>query len=132
MQVMDLQQEQVARTLGEGHRVIHGAAGSGKTMILIFRAQMLAQAARADRPVLVLCFNRVAGRPHRHQLRQRGVDERVQVRTFHGWCQDLVRSYQLDVPRGLKGDAHFRSAGRRRWSAPWTAAVCPAASTWHC
>ena len=39
MQVMDLNQEQVARTLGEGHRVIHGAAGSGKTMILIFRAQ---------------------------------------------------------------------------------------------
>jgi len=31
LQVMDLQQEQVARTLGEGHRVIHGAAGSGKT-----------------------------------------------------------------------------------------------------
>ncbi len=27
LQVMDLQQEQVARTLGEGHRVIHGAAG---------------------------------------------------------------------------------------------------------
>jgi hypothetical protein len=46
LQVMDLQQEQVARTLAEGHRVIHGAAGSGKTMILIFRAQHLAAAAR--------------------------------------------------------------------------------------
>jgi hypothetical protein len=30
MDVMDLQQEQGARTLGEGHRVIHGAAGSGR------------------------------------------------------------------------------------------------------
>ena len=58
MQVMDVQQEQVARSLGEGHRVIHGAAGSGKTMILIFRAQYLAAAARADQPILVLCFNR--------------------------------------------------------------------------
>jgi len=38
LQVMDLQQEQVARTLGEGHRVIHGVAGSGKTMILVYRA----------------------------------------------------------------------------------------------
>ena len=56
LQVMDLQQEQIARTLGEGHRVIHGAAGSGKTMILIFRAQYLAAAARPEQPVLVLCF----------------------------------------------------------------------------
>ncbi len=105
--VMDLQQEQLARTLGEGHRVIHGAAGSGKTMILIHRAQHLAAAARADQPILVLCFNReLAGRID-HMLRQRGVDERVQVRTFHAWCQDLVRSYQLGVPGALKGDAYF-------------------------
>lgn len=98
LQVMDLQQEQVARTLGEGHRVIHGAAGSGKTMILIYRAQHLAAAARADRPVLVLCFNRSLADRIAAQLRERGVDERVQVRTFHGWCKDVVDSYQLDVP----------------------------------
>ena len=112
LQVMDLQQEQVARTLGEGHRVIHGAAGSGKTMILIFRAQYLAAAARADQPVLVLCFNRTLADRIQHQLRERGVDERVQVRTFHSWCQDLVRSYQLDVQPGLKGDAYFTALAR--------------------
>ena len=109
LQVMDLQQEQVARTLGEGHRVIHGAAGSGKTMILIFRAQFLAAAARADQPILVLCFNRTLADRIQHLLRELGVNERVQVRTFHSWCQDLVRSYQLDVPPGLKGDAYFRA-----------------------
>ena len=107
LQVMDLQQEQVARTLGEGHRVIHGAAGSGKTMILIFRAAHLAAAARPEQPVLVLCYNRSLADRIEHLLRQRGVDERVQVRTFHGWCQDLVRSYQLDGTRGLRGDAYF-------------------------
>jgi len=107
LQVMDLQQEQVARTLGDGHRVIHGAAGSGKTMVLIFRAQYLAAAARVDQPILVLCFNRALADRIDTLLRQRGVDERVQVRTFHGWCQDLVRSYQLDVDRGLGKDAYF-------------------------
>jgi hypothetical protein len=86
LQVMDLQQEQIARSLGEGHRVIHGAAGSGKTMILVFRAQHLAAAARPDQPVLVLCFNRTLADRIDAQLRQRGVDERVQVRTFHSWC----------------------------------------------
>jgi superfamily I DNA and RNA helicase len=30
--------------VGEGHRAIHGVAGSGKTMILGYRAQYLAQA----------------------------------------------------------------------------------------
>lgn len=109
LQVMDLQQEQVARTLGEGHRVIHGAAGSGKTMILIFRAQFLAAAARADRPILVMCFNRTLATRIEGLLRARGVDERVQVRTFHSWCQDMVRSYQLDAPRGLKGEAYFEA-----------------------
>ncbi len=109
MQVMDLQQEQVARTLGEGHRVIHGAAGSGKTMILIYRAQFLASAARADRPILVMCFNRALATRIEVLLRQRGVDERVQVRTFHSWCQDMVRSYQLDAPQGLRGDAYFQA-----------------------
>lgn len=98
LQVMDLQQEQIARTLGEGHRVIHGAAGSGKTMILIYRAQYLAAAAKPGQPVLVLCFNRSLADRIADQLRQRGVDERVQVRTFHSWCADMVASYQLQVP----------------------------------
>ena len=106
---MDLQQEQIARTLGEGHRVIHGTAGSGKTMILVFRAAFLAAAARPDQPILVLCFNRTLAQRIDALLRARGVDERVLVRTFHAWCQDLVRSYQLDVPVGLGGDAHFEA-----------------------
>lgn len=107
MQVMDLQQEQIARTLGDGHRVIHGVAGSGKTMILIFRAEQLAAAARPDNPVLVLCYNRELAGRIAAALRSRGVDERVQVRTFHSWCDDLVRTYHLQVPASLRGNEHF-------------------------
>ncbi|MBA3591851.1 nuclease-related domain-containing DEAD/DEAH box helicase, partial [Methylibium sp.] len=98
LQVMDLQQEQVARTLGEGHRVIHGAAGSGKTMVLIYRAQQLAAAARVDQPILVLCYNHALAGRIEAILRGRGVDQRVVVRTFHSWCGELVRAYQLTVP----------------------------------
>ena len=50
MRVMDLQQEQLARSLGEGHRVIHGVAGSGKTLILGYRAEQLAQSA-TNKPI---------------------------------------------------------------------------------
>jgi hypothetical protein len=42
IKVMDLKQEQLARSLGEGHRVIHGVAGSGKTLILGYRSLYLA------------------------------------------------------------------------------------------
>lgn len=105
MQVMDLTQEQAARTLGEGHRVIHGAAGSGKTMILIFRAQQLAAAARPDQPILVLCYNRALAQRIDAMLHERGVDpQHVVVRTFHAWCEDVVASYQLDRPRSPKRD----------------------------
>ena len=113
LQVMDLQQEQVARTLGEGHRVIHGAAGSGKTMILVFRAQFLAATARPERPILVMCFNKALAGRLEALLRERGVDERVQVRTFHAWCLDLLRSYQIDV----------QAPGVKRGTEAWFEAV---------
>lgn len=87
--------------------MIHGAAGSGKTMILIYRAEQLAKAVRPDRPVLVLCFNRTLADRIAALLRERGVDARVQVRTFHSWCQDMVRSYQLDVPRQPRDDDYY-------------------------
>lgn len=109
MAVMDLQQEQVARSLGEGHRVIHGAAGSGKTMILVFRAQQLARAIGGTQPILVLCFNKALAVRIEAMLRQRGVDERVQVRTFHAWCHDLVRSYQLQVAAEHDGDGWWQA-----------------------
>lgn len=110
LQVLDLQQEHIARTLGEGHRVIHGAAGSGKTMILICRAQQLAAAARPDAPVLVLCFNRALADRIAAQLRSRGVVEhQVVVRTFHAWCSDVVRSYQLAVPRDPRDELYFEA-----------------------
>ncbi len=102
MQVMDLNQEQAARSLGEGHRVIHGVAGSGKTMILVFRAQHLAQRNTTGRPILVLCYNRpLAGRIE-HQLAGRGITpEQVQVSTFHGWCSRMLNEYGIPKPRRL-------------------------------
>jgi hypothetical protein len=43
VKIMDVQQEQLARSMGAGHRVIHGVAGSGKTLILGFRCLHLEQ-----------------------------------------------------------------------------------------
>lgn len=54
--VLDLRQERNARRIGGGHRVIYGVAGSGKTVLLIARAKLLADQGKS---VLLLCYNRL-------------------------------------------------------------------------
>jgi len=105
MRVMDLQQEQLARSLGDGHRVIHGVAGSGKTMILGYRAEYLARAAAAgSKPILVLCFNEPLGLKLASAMAAKGISEQVHVRHFHKWCYEQLLAFAQTLP--AQG-AHF-------------------------
>ena len=101
VKVMDAQQEQLARSLGDEHRVIHGVAGSGKTMILGFRALHLARA--LTKPILVLCFNRTLAARLQHLLAERGLAEQVQVYNFHRWCRAMLGAYHVPLPAGGAG-----------------------------
>ncbi|MCB6183943.1 AAA family ATPase [Leeia sp. TBRC 13508] len=103
VRVMDIQQEQLARSLGEGHRVIHGVAGSGKTMILGYRAEYLAKT--ATKPILILCFNRALAQKLSVWMAEKGLSQNVVVRTFHRWCQDMQTTYQLAKPPA--GDGYY-------------------------
>jgi len=99
MRVMDLQQEQLARSLGDGHRVIHGVAGSGKTMILGYRAEYLAQASTASsKPILILCFNEPLGVKLHSVMQAKGLGGKVHVRHFHKWCRDQLVAYGQSIP----------------------------------
>ena len=99
MRVMDLQQEQLARSLGDGHRVIHGVAGSGKTMILGYRAEYLAKASTASsKPVLILCFNEPLGVSLHTAMQAKGLGERVHVRHFHSWCHRQLTAFGQSLP----------------------------------
>lgn len=42
LKVLDVKQENHARNIGNGHRIIYGVAGSGKTVILVARAKLIA------------------------------------------------------------------------------------------
>lgn len=97
IRVMDLQQEQIARNIGKGHRVIHGVAGSGKTMILAHRCSQLAQ--KVDKPILVLCFNKSLAEYLRNLLNERGIASKVQIYHFHKWCKEQGLMYQLNLPK---------------------------------
>ena len=99
MRVMDIQQEQLARSLGDGHRVIHGVAGSGKTMILGYRAEYLAQASTASsKPILILCFNEPLGVKLHSVMDAKGLSDKVHVRHFHKWCRDQLVAFGQTLP----------------------------------
>ncbi|MCU7936508.1 MAG: NERD domain-containing protein [Candidatus Thiodiazotropha sp. (ex Dulcina madagascariensis)] len=93
VKIMDIQQEQLARSLGEGHRVIHGVAGSGKTLILGYRCLHLAQA--LNKPILVLCFNITLAAKLRAFISEKGIGGQVQIYHFHDWCGQQLKTYQV-------------------------------------
>jgi len=96
LEVMDMQQELLARSMGEGHRIVRGVAGSGKTLILAFRAEQIARA--ASRPVLLLSYaNGISGRLE-NAMQDRGVEDKVITSTFHSWCFRMLREYGLPAP----------------------------------
>ncbi len=98
VKVMDAQQEQLARSIGSEHRIIHGVAGSGKTMILGFRAMQLAR--EMSKPILVLCYNKTLAARLEQLIGERGLGERVQVYNFHKWCRKMLVAYHEPLPPG--------------------------------
>lgn len=105
VRVMDLQQEQLARSLGEGHRVIHGVAGSGKTLILGYRAEHLAQV--CAKPILILCYNESLARRIGSMMRAKGLVEKVHVHHFHQWCRAQLVAFGVDLPKSAEDKNAF-------------------------
>jgi len=101
IKIMDLAQEKVARNLGEGHRIIHGVAGSGKTLLLAYRCLHLEKQG-LNKPILALCYNKTLAARLKQMLHEKGAGDNVHVRHFHGWCADMCRLYQLDIPQDAR------------------------------
>lgn len=78
--VLDHRQEAKARSIGQGHRLIYGVAGSGKTVILLARARMLAK--DSSRQILLLCYNKELVRRFREELTDH---PNIHVMSFYGW-----------------------------------------------
>jgi len=110
IQVMDQQQESLARSLGGEHRVIHGVAGSGKTMILGFRAMHLART--PGKPILVLCYNKTLAARLERLMAVRGIGGQVQVYNFHRWCRHMLASYHVPLPADDAADFFGEMVGR--------------------
>ena len=80
--VLDRRQETNARKIGEGHRIIYGVAGSGKTVLLVSRSKWLNDR-DPDAKILLLCYNVVLGAWLRQLLKDYS---RIHVHHFDGWA----------------------------------------------
>ncbi len=57
LRILDLRQEDMAKTLGEGHYLIRGVVGSGKTLVLAYRLRYLS-ALHPNWKMLFVCYNK--------------------------------------------------------------------------
>jgi superfamily I DNA and RNA helicase len=80
LKVLDMRQERNARSIGDGHRVIYGVAGSGKTVLLIARAKLIAE--DNSKQVLVLCFNKALAFYFQRVFKN---TPNIRAQHFHAW-----------------------------------------------
>lgn len=115
IKTMDLHQENMAKQIGDKHRLIRGVAGSGKTLVLASRAKMLAKA-HPDWKILVLCYGIPLSRSLKQMIEQK-LDEpddlmdlinagatnsikvsKIEVYNFHEWLRNSLHMKDSDIP----------------------------------
>lgn len=111
VQVLDLRQEEYAATIGEGHRILYGVAGSGKTIILVTRARLLATLSPRAR-ILLVCYNRQLTFWLRRQLADL---PQVTVTTFHALAKRNGVMFRREFTNTEVGEQllHHLRAGSR-------------------
>jgi hypothetical protein len=103
---LDLSDEAEAASANLRLQLVNGVAGSGKSLILLYRARLLRQFFPRKR-LLVLTHNR----PLIHDLRRRydllsDGDAGVEWRTFHGWCTKYWPASEPQPQRIGLGERH--------------------------
>ncbi|MBT2285000.1 AAA family ATPase [Paenibacillus polymyxa] len=114
IKTMDLHQEKMAKQVGDKHRLIRGVAGSGKTLVLVSRARMLAKA-NPSWKILVLCYGATLSQYLRQAIVQKLAEpedlfdfahdgkssvlgSNIQVSTFHSWLGKQFRIIEKKLP----------------------------------
>lgn len=80
-------------------------AGSGKTLILGYRAEHLAQA--ASKPILILCYNESLARRLNASMQAKGLHGKVMTHHFHQWCRAQLNAFNVDLPQSSEDKGAF-------------------------
>ncbi|MFP8871441.1 MAG: 3'-5' exonuclease [Myxococcota bacterium] len=90
----------MAKALGDGHRIIRGVAGSGKTLVLMYRAKLLSKTLPKHQ-ILVTCYTRSLAGQIRGLLKDHA---NIDVIHLDRLMSETIQSAELKHP-GYKGDA---------------------------
>ncbi len=100
IRVLDREQERVARRLDGGYRVIRGVAGSGKTLVLTYRARFLAESFPSWK-ILLTCFNICLARALEQELKLRSATRlpgNVEVRHIDAVARSVLARAGYRIP----------------------------------
>lgn len=116
LKVLDKEQEQEAWKIGPGHRIIKGVAGSGKTLLIAYRAKIL-KAMHPDYKILIICYNITLKKYIRTKIKELLSDvivddSNIDIVHFHDFAYNVIRNYVSD------GNNKIRSIGSQtEWDA---------------
>lgn len=97
VKALDYEQEEFAKRVPNGHYMVSGIPGSGKTVILLSRALHLAQRYE-NYSILILTYTKALANKLKHQLSLKATDmniseavcSRIEIKNFHKLCYDIV------------------------------------------
>lgn len=93
LRILDHNQEAMARQIDGGHRIIIGASGSGKTLILAHKAIFLQKYNPAIKIILFVCYNITLVNYIKRILSAKGVsigEPGVKVCHFYQLCSEII------------------------------------------
>lgn len=105
---LSLVQERAAKSVGEGHRLMHGIAGSGKTLVMLYRAKLIARM-NPSWKVLFLCWNRALItylEQVYESISMEGQGGNVEFRSYNSWLTKLSFAHGLGHFTSSSGNAH--------------------------
>jgi superfamily I DNA/RNA helicase len=109
---LDRQQQQFVALPSNGRYLLQGPPGSGKTNLLLLRAQYIA--GTRDKNVLIITYTNDLADFIRTGISSKGIIESDQVQTFHSWAMRHVRAHlgslPVDVSHGFDGDTRLALA----------------------
>ncbi|RST66244.1 nuclease [Bacillus pumilus] len=137
IKTMDLHQENLAKQIGDKHRLIRGVAGSGKTLILATRAKMLAEQ-HPNWKILILCYNVALKQNIKQMIHSKFTEpddfltsdhrktpnlNNIQILNFHHWIKkehgiseleidDYIEKIENDALTPVKYDAILIDEGQ--------------------
>ncbi|WP_394686647.1 UvrD-helicase domain-containing protein [uncultured Xanthomonas sp.] len=107
----ELDEEQKAFILAPStaRLMLEGPPGSGKTNLLLLRAQFIA--GQGEKNVLIISFTRSLADFMRNGVEGKGLISGDQVRTYHSWANEHIREYlgEALVPDGNEFDDEVRA-----------------------